>query len=31
MEISFNLVEEYKRMLQKSFLEVTQRTSTNVA
>lgn len=31
MEVSFNLIEEYKRTLQQSFVEVTQRTSTNVA
>lgn len=31
MEVSFNLIEEYKRMSQQSFMEVTQRTSANVA
>lgn len=31
MEVSFSLVEEYKRMPLQIFVEVTQRTSTNVA
>lgn len=31
MKGSFNLLEEYKRMPQQSFVEVTQRTPANVA
>lgn len=31
MKVSFNLLKEYESMLQKSFVEVTQRTSANVA
>lgn len=31
MKVSFSLLEDYKRMPEQSFVEVTQRTSANVA